>query len=53
MVAGSNGQVLFLDPVTGETKTTLSLSDSISLSPIVAEETLYFLTDRGKLIAVQ
>jgi outer membrane protein assembly factor BamB len=53
VVAGSNGQVLFLDPVTGETKTTLSLSDSISLSPIVAEETLYFLTDRGKLIAVQ
>jgi outer membrane protein assembly factor BamB len=53
VATGSNGQVLFLDPTTGETKTTLSLSDAISLSPIVVEETLYFLTDRGRLIAVQ
>ena len=53
VIAGSNGQVLFLDPETGETKKTLALSDPIILSPIVAEETLYFLSDRGRLIAVE
>ncbi len=52
VITGSNGQVLFLNPETGETTKTLSLSDPISLSAIVAEETLYVLTDRGRLVAV-
>lgn len=53
VLSGSNGQVLFLDPENGEVKKTLELSDAIMVSPIVAEGILYFLTDTGKLIAVQ
>ena len=52
VIAGSNGQVLFLDPEHGEIKKTLDLSDPIMLSPIVLDGVLFLLTDKGRLVAV-
>jgi outer membrane protein assembly factor BamB len=53
VLAGSNGQVVFLNPENGDIDKTISVSDPVALSPIVLDGVLYILTDRGRLVAVQ
>lgn len=50
-VVSSNEQMLALDPSTGKTLAKYDVSDHIMLPPVVANNTLYILTDSGTLIA--
>lgn len=50
-VASSQGEVRGLNPQDGKTLTTISVGDAVYVSPIVAGNTLYVLTDGGRLIA--
>lgn len=51
IVSGSNGIALTLSPYTGEVLGEQKMPDAVSLSPAVADETLYFLTDQARLVA--
>lgn len=52
IVLGSNKQALSLNPLTGETVTTMSLSDAPApLTPVVVDGTVLVVTDDGKLTA--
>lgn len=53
LVTSSAGNVHFLSMETGDLLSELQLSQGISISPIVARGTLYFLTDGGTLTALQ
>jgi outer membrane protein assembly factor BamB len=52
LVVGSNSQALSLNPLTGETVTTMSLSDAASpFPPVVADDTVLVVTEDGRLTA--
>lgn len=51
LVVGSLGQMLALSPYTGEILGKLDVRDPMRLAPIVANSTIYVLTDSGRLIA--
>ncbi len=51
IVAGSNGEILSLSPYTGDLIGAIEVKGGVSLAPIVANETLYILTDSGRLVA--
>lgn len=48
---GSNGAMIEIDPDTGAFITQRSMGDSVTLQPIVANQTLYVITDSGQLQA--
>ena len=50
-VVSSHGYLLTLSPYTGEILSGVELSEGTVLSPIVANQTLYVLTDGGDLLA--
>lgn len=50
-VVSSHGYMLTLSPYTGEILSGIGLPDGTVISPIVANETLYVLTDHGDLLA--
>jgi len=51
LVVGSLGEMLALSPYTGEILGKLDVRDSVRLAPIIANRTIYVLTDSGRLIA--
>ncbi len=51
IVAGSHGRVLSLSPYDGRILGEVKLSSGVHISPVVANETLYVLTDDADLIA--
>jgi outer membrane protein assembly factor BamB len=51
IVTGSSGTVVYVDPTTGSVLGQTNLGAPISLSPVVANSTLYILDDRGRLTA--
>jgi len=51
ITVSSQGVALAISPYTGEVNGQLELSDPVSMSPIVANQTLYFLTDEAELLA--
>lgn len=51
IVTGSNGALIFVDPTTGAFQGQTRLPAGASLSPIVANNTLYVYDDRGQLHA--
>ena len=53
IVAGSNGQALSVSPYTGEILGVIDLPDSVFLAPVVANNSLYFLTEGGSLVAMR
>lgn len=53
VLGGSHGQVAFLNPENGDIAKTVSVSDPVTLSPIVLDGILYVLTDKGRLVAIQ
>lgn len=50
-LTGSTGELLGVSPVNGEILNRLKLPDSAYLPPVVANRTLYVLTDGGTLVA--
>lgn len=53
IVTSTLGQVLTFDPITGEAVQTLSLSGATALGPVVANGTVYVVTDGGSLVALR
>jgi outer membrane protein assembly factor BamB len=53
LVVGTLGEVLSLSPYTGEVLGKIDVSDAVRVSPIVANQTVYILTDRAELIALR
>ena len=51
IVAGSNGALINISPVDGSFQSQVDLDDGVSFQPVVANNTLYLLTDSGRLIA--
>ena len=51
IVTGSNGAMIYVDPMTGAFQSQSSIGAGVSLQPVVANSTLYVLDDRGRLNA--
>ena len=51
LVVSSDGRLVSVNPTNGELIETIELDDDVSLPPIVANSTLYILTDEGTLVA--
>jgi outer membrane protein assembly factor BamB len=51
IVTSSSGALIFVDPTTGATQGQTNVGAPVSLSPVVANSTLYILDDRGRLTA--
>jgi outer membrane protein assembly factor BamB len=51
ILAGSNEVALSVSPYTGDLLGSIELPDAVLIPPVVANRTLYFLTDDGDLIA--
>ena len=51
ILAGDNGVLINIDPATGAFQSQTNIGASVSLSPVVANQTLYVLDDRGRLHA--
>jgi outer membrane protein assembly factor BamB len=53
IVAGSHGEALSLSPYTGELMGYVTLPEGAAVPPVVAEGTLYLLTEDAELIAMR
>lgn len=53
IVAGSQGEAISLSPYTGEVLGVIDLPDGVTVAPVVAGNTLYFLTGGGELVAMR
>ena len=53
VVVGTLGEMLAVSPYTGEILGKLDVRDPVRLAPIVANRTIYVLTDSGRLIALR
>ena len=51
VLTGSHGEVMTVSPYTGEPLGRMSVPDGILMPPVVAKDTIYFLTDDADLIA--
>ena len=51
ILAGSNGALINVNPLDGSFQSQVDVKDGISFQPVVANNTLYLLTDSGRLIA--
>ena len=51
IVAGSSGEALSVSPYSGKVLGKVEMLDSVSISPIVVQDTLLFLTDDAELVA--
>jgi len=51
VLAGSNGALINVNPTDGSFQSQVDVKDGISFQPVVANNTLYLLTDGGRLIA--
>ena len=53
VLASSHGFALAVSPYTGRVLGRMSLPDAAAAAPIVANETLYFLTDEAEVVALR
>ena len=53
IVVGSNRQALSISPYSGELIGVIELPDSVFMAPVVADNSLYFLTEGGNLLALR
>lgn len=53
LVAGTLGDLLAISPYTGEVIGKLEVRDPVRLGPVIANRTIYVLTDSGRLIALR
>jgi outer membrane protein assembly factor BamB len=51
IVTGSNGALIYVDPTSGALQSQTNVGAPISLSPVVANSTLYVFDDRARLTA--
>ena len=53
ILASSDGRVLSLEPSNGDLIETVDIDDAVNVAPVVADGTLYILSDDGALIALR
>ena len=53
LIAGTLGDLLAVSPYTGEILGKLDVRDPVRLGPVIANRTIYVLTDSGRLIALR
>jgi len=53
VVASSRGNVMIMDPRSGSVVKEMSLKAPIFVPPVIANETVYLLTDEAKLVALK
>ena len=53
ILVSTNGDLNYIDPATGAVQAEIDMDRSMSLPPIVANNTLYILADDGKLTALR
>ena len=53
LLMGSNGEAVEVNPYDGSIIRTFKLSDEVYVPPIVANETVYYITDDAKLVALK
>lgn len=53
ILVSTQGDMLYVDPTTGAVQKAEDMDHSMSLSPVVANNTLYILADDGKLTALR
>jgi outer membrane protein assembly factor BamB len=53
IIASSDGQALSISPYTGEPLGTADFGDPVYVTPVVADKTLFVLTDQADLIALR
>jgi outer membrane protein assembly factor BamB len=53
LVGSANGEVLSLSPYTGDVLGHISVSGGVFIAPVVADRTVYLLSDRAELIALR
>ena len=53
VLVSSDGEVVKVAPQSGAVLDTVEISDGSVISPIVADETIFILTEKGKLIALK
>jgi len=51
VLANTRGEIVFVSPADGSISSTIELKDPISLQPVVANNILYILDDKGRLTA--
>ena len=51
IVAGSNGEIQAISPYTGKFLGKINMPSGISVPPVIADQTVYFLTDNANLVA--
>jgi outer membrane protein assembly factor BamB len=51
VLGNTRGELVFVSPADGSISSTIELKDPISLQPVVANNTLYILDDKGRLTA--
>jgi outer membrane protein assembly factor BamB len=51
IVVSTRGEMVYVDPASGDVQSTVDMDRSMSLSPVVANNMLYILADDGKLTA--
>ena len=53
LVGSSKGKIWSVSPYTGKLMGQIDVSGAVYLSPVIANDTLYILTDRAKLLALR
>jgi outer membrane protein assembly factor BamB len=53
IVAGSQGRAISLSPYTGDLLGELELPEGVSIAPIVADKTIYFMTNKARVVALR
>ncbi len=51
ILASSDGKIIHVDPKTGTVQNTVKAGGSVTLPPLVANNTLYIITDEGRITA--
>ena len=51
VVVSSEGVAMAISPYTGAIMGNVTLSDGVTIAPVVADETLLFITKNGELVA--
>jgi outer membrane protein assembly factor BamB len=53
LAASSDGRLASVNPANGEINEMIELDEAVSVAPVIANGTLYILTDEGSLIALR
>jgi outer membrane protein assembly factor BamB len=53
IVAGSHGEALSLSPYTGQVLGRIVIGERVLISPVLANNTIYFLDDTGRVLALR